>query len=88
MASLRREAADGDSGLRRLYRRVEEGISELDDALKERIAALKVAQQAGRAHLRGSKVMWAGDHSAGSFNHCGVRLADARADHVRENPVP
>ena len=56
MASLEREAAEADSRLRRLYRLVEEGISELDDALKQRIAALKAAQQVaqgGLARLKG-----------------------------------
>ena len=36
---------------RELYRLVEEGISELDDALKERVAALKAGQQAARDAL-------------------------------------
>ena len=51
MASLEREAVDADSRLRRLYRLVEEGVAELDDALKERIAALKAGQQAAQAAL-------------------------------------
>ena len=51
MASLECEAADADIRLRRLYRLVEEGLSELDEALKERIAALKAAQQVARGAL-------------------------------------
>jgi site-specific DNA recombinase len=51
IASLEREAGDADTRLRRLYRLVEEGVSECDEALKERIAALKAAQQAARNAL-------------------------------------
>ena len=51
IASLEHEAADADGRLRRLYRLVEEGVSELDDALKERIAALRAGRQAAQNAL-------------------------------------
>jgi hypothetical protein len=51
IASLEREAADADRRLRRLYRLVEEGVLELDDALKERIAALRAGRQAAQSTL-------------------------------------
>jgi multidrug efflux pump subunit AcrA (membrane-fusion protein) len=44
-------AADADERLRRLDRMVEEGIADLDEALKERIAALKATRDAAQAGL-------------------------------------
>lgn len=49
--ALEREVADADQRLRRLYRLVEEGVDELDGALKERIASLKAGQEAASAAL-------------------------------------
>jgi site-specific DNA recombinase len=49
--SLERETADADGRLRRLYRLVEEGVCELDDALKERVTALRAARQAAKTAL-------------------------------------
>ena len=42
VAVLRRELSSSEDKLSRLYRMVEEGITDLDDLLKEQIAALKV----------------------------------------------
>ena len=49
--ALEREVADADQRLRRLYRLVEEGVAELDGALKERIATLKAGREAASAAL-------------------------------------
>lgn len=43
-AELEREAADAEQRLARLYKLVEDGVAELDGALKERIAALRSAR--------------------------------------------
>lgn len=51
MASLERESTDADGRVGRLYRLVEEGICELDDTLKEPIAALKATRQAAQDAL-------------------------------------
>ncbi len=40
IAALEREAADADERLRRLYRLVEDGFAQMDEALRERLATL------------------------------------------------
>jgi hypothetical protein len=40
--ALQTDVADADERLRRLYKMVEEGVTDLDDVLKERIASLKL----------------------------------------------
>lgn len=52
MASLEREATDAEARLRRLYGLVEDGITELDGTLKERIAGLKAVRDAAQAALQ------------------------------------
>ena len=51
VASLQREVADAADKLNRLYRMVEEGIAELDDLLRDRIASLKLDRERARAAL-------------------------------------
>ena len=48
---LEQEANDAEQRLSRLYRMVEEGVAELDDLLKERIAALKTERERTRAAM-------------------------------------
>jgi hypothetical protein len=48
---LEHEAQDAEQRLSRLYRMVEEGVAELDDLLKERIAALKTERERTRAAM-------------------------------------
>ncbi|BCB17849.1 hypothetical protein [Bosea sp. ANAM02] len=50
VAALQAELAEAEDKLKRLYRMVEDGIAELDDILKERIASLKLdRERAGTA---------------------------------------
>ena len=49
--ALGREVADAEERLRRLYRLVEDGVAELDGALKERIANLRAGKDAAAAAL-------------------------------------
>jgi len=49
LLSLQREVTDTDERLRRLYRSIEEGIVELDDILRERVAALKSDRERAKA---------------------------------------
>ncbi|NJO54223.1 MAG: recombinase family protein [Bacteroidales bacterium] len=49
--ALRREAGGAEDKLCRLYRMVEEDITDLDDLLKDRIAALKATRDRARASL-------------------------------------
>lgn len=48
---LQTESTEAQEKLRRLYRLVEDGLAELDDILKERIATLKLAHAAAKAAL-------------------------------------
>ena len=54
-AALEKEANDADARLRRLYRLVEDGIAEMDAALKDRIAALRAAHDGATAALDRAK---------------------------------
>jgi hypothetical protein len=49
LLSLQREVTDTDERLRRLYRSIEEGIVELYDILRERVAALKSDRERAKA---------------------------------------
>lgn len=51
LAALAREAEEADERLRRLYKLVEDGRSEVDDLLNERIADLKVTRAKAQAAL-------------------------------------
>ena len=51
IAILEKEASEADERLRRLYRLVEEGVTEPDDLLKERMTALKVERDQARTAL-------------------------------------
>lgn len=48
---LQTEVTEGEEKLRRLYKLVEDGLAELDDILKERIATLKLSRNAAKAAL-------------------------------------
>jgi site-specific DNA recombinase len=48
---LQREATDAENKLKRLYRMVEDGIAEMDDILKERIASLRSDRERAQAAL-------------------------------------
>lgn len=45
VATLQHEAVDAADKLKRLYRMVEDGVAELDDILRERIASLKLDRE-------------------------------------------
>lgn len=49
MAALEQRASEADERLKRLYRLVEDGATEIDDVLKDRIAALKSDRDTARA---------------------------------------
>ena len=51
ISALEALAADTDDRLRRLYKLVEDGVSEMDDILKNRITALKAERDSTRAAL-------------------------------------
>lgn len=49
--TLQREATDASDKLRRLYRLIEDGVTELDDLLRDRIANLKLERERAQAAL-------------------------------------
>jgi DNA invertase Pin-like site-specific DNA recombinase len=51
IAALAREAEDAGERLRRLYKLVEDGLAQMDEFLKDRIAALKAARETAMAAL-------------------------------------
>ena len=51
VAALQSEVAEADDKLRRLYRMVEEGVTEIDDVLKNRLAQLKTDRERAKAAL-------------------------------------
>ena len=51
MTALQSDVTEAEAKLKRLYRMVEEGLTELDDLLKERIADLKLARDKAKAAL-------------------------------------
>ncbi len=50
-AALQREVVDATDKLKRLYRAVEGGVTELDDILRDSIASLKLDREWARAAL-------------------------------------
>ncbi|NJO32155.1 MAG: recombinase family protein [Rhodospirillales bacterium] len=55
IAVLAREVEDAEERLRRLYRLVEDGLAQVDEILKDRIASLKASQAAAVAALDRAK---------------------------------
>ena len=51
VAALQREVVDAADKLKRLYRMVEDGVAELDDILRERIASLKLDRERAQTTL-------------------------------------
>lgn len=51
VAALQREVVDAADKLKRLYRMVEDGVAELDDILRERIASLKLDRERAQTAL-------------------------------------
>ena len=59
LITLQLEVADADDKLARLYRLVEDGLTDLDDVLRDRLAALKAERDRAKAALERAK-----EHSA------------------------
>ena len=53
--ALQREATDADDKLKRLYRLVEDGMTEMDDVLKDRLNSLKADRDRAKAALERAK---------------------------------
>ncbi|WP_294641461.1 hypothetical protein [uncultured Aureimonas sp.] len=49
--ALQREATDAEEKLKRLYRMVEDGITEMDDILRERVGSLRLDRERAQAAL-------------------------------------
>jgi site-specific DNA recombinase len=55
IASLQRDATEADDRLKRLYKLIEDGLTDLDDVLKDRLNALKAERDRARAALERAK---------------------------------
>ena len=53
--ALQREIADADDKLKRLYRLIEDGMTEMDDVLKDRLNSLKCERERAKAALERAK---------------------------------
>ena len=53
--ALQREVADAEDRLKRLYRLVEDGVTDLDDVLKDRLNSLKANHDRAKAALDAAK---------------------------------
>jgi hypothetical protein len=53
--ALQREVTDADDKLKRLYRLVEDGMTEMDDVLKDRLNSLKADRDCAKAALERAK---------------------------------
>jgi site-specific DNA recombinase len=51
VTALQRDVTDADEKLKRLYKLVEDGITELDDVLKDRLNSLKADRERAKAAL-------------------------------------
>jgi site-specific DNA recombinase len=56
LAALQAEIVQADDRLRRLYKLVEDGVTDLDDLLSDRLAALKSERERAKAALERIKV--------------------------------
>src|SRR6266404_96751 len=54
--ALQREVADAEDRLKRLYRLVEDGVTDLDDVLKDRLDSLKAGRDRAKAALETAKL--------------------------------
>ena len=55
VTALHREVTDADDKLKRLYRLVEDGMTEMDDVLKDRLNSLKADRDRAKAALERAK---------------------------------
>jgi site-specific DNA recombinase len=55
LLALQREVAESNEKLKRLYRLVEEGLTDVDEVLKDRLNALKADRDRGKAALERAK---------------------------------
>jgi len=78
LITLQHEVADADDKLARLYRLVEDGLTDLDDVLRDRLAALKAERDRAKAALERAK-----EHSVSDPDRPGLDRA-FRAHDARE----
>jgi len=62
LITQQQEVADADDNLARLHRLVEDGLTDLDDVLRDRLVALKAQRDRAKAALERAK-----EHSASQF---------------------
>ena len=62
VAALQTQVSDAEGKLKRLYKIVEEGVTDLDDILRDRLASLKLERNRARAALGRIKARHARKH--------------------------
>jgi site-specific DNA recombinase len=77
--SLQREVSDAEDRLKRLYRLVEDGVTDLDDVLKERLDRLKADRDRAKAALDATK------SQHGAAIHIDPALIESFGRTMREN---
>jgi site-specific DNA recombinase len=79
MVALQSEVSDAEDKLKRLYRLVEDGLTEIDDVLKDRLNSLKAVRDHAKAALDRAKA-----HASGTIQ-IDPALIDAFGRLMREN---
>jgi hypothetical protein len=62
VTALQRKVTDADDKLKRLYRLVEDGMTEMDDVLKDRLNSLKTDRDRAKAELERSQIAFIASH--------------------------
>jgi site-specific DNA recombinase len=87
ITSLEREVSDAEDKLRRLYKLVEDGLTDLDDVLKDRLNTLKAERDRARAALERAR-----SHVGGGAIAIGPGLIErfgrAMREHLTTGSVP
>ena len=81
VAALQTQVSDAEEKLKRLYKMVEEGVTDLDDILRDRLASLKLERDRARSALDRIKARHARKHHDGGYSlPQGVVAVDHRED--------
>ena len=81
VAALQTQVSDAEEKLKRLYKMVEEGVTDLDDILRDRLASLKLERDRAQSALDRIKARHARKHHDGGYSlPQGVVAVDHRED--------
>jgi len=86
VAALQSEVAEADDKLRRLYRMVEEGVTEVDDVLKDRLDQLKTDRERAKAAL--DRIVSSSARSAAVGSEAIEKFSRIMRENVASGAVP